>query len=180
MKLLLSKTFVETANTPVFFLGGPIRGAGDWQAKAIEFIDSKVPEALIVCPSRYPPTHYLYQYKQSGVEDRFESQTEWERFYLEKASKNGCVMFWIPKQDALNPRPAAEGPYGQDSYGELGEWRAHLMYNPDLHFVVGAEEGSMFGLEQIKKNYRYALNGRVTFLNTLDEVLKQGLEKAGY
>lgn len=184
MNLLLPKTYVKLRDIqggdggnmiePVIFLAGPIRGAGDWQKTAIKKLHLAIPNALIVCPCRYDKSHELYKHRRKGSTTKFESQTEWERHYLNHAARTGVVMFWIPKEDPINPRPREEGPYAQDTYGELGEWRGRMLEVGGLNVVIGAEPDGLPGLSVIKKNYKYALNMKLH--ETLDSTLKAAVD----
>lgn len=180
MNLLLPKTYVERHGRPVVFLAGPIRGAGDWQASAIKSLAIALPTALIVCPVRYAEDHDLYAYRLRGFEDYFESQTAWERHYMKLATETGALLFWIPAESQDSQRPRSEGPYAQDTYGELGEWRGRLMGVPENAYpsiVFGAQPDGLPGLSVIKKNYRYALN--IEFLDTLENVLAEVVNRVG-
>ncbi|KKQ34454.1 MAG: hypothetical protein US50_C0048G0001 [Candidatus Nomurabacteria bacterium GW2011_GWB1_37_5] len=121
----------------LYFLAGPIRGGGDWQAKAIRVLNKKDPFCYIACPCRYDISHELSKYQlkptelpRSTDDERewpeyaldFPSQTMWERYYLEHASWFGSIIFWLPCENKENPRKKEDGPYARDTYGELGRW----------------------------------------------------------
>src|SRR6266403_4758892 len=120
----------DPSSTPgerVYFLAGPIRGADDWQAKAIKLLHEKDPNCYIACPRRYDETHELYQFSLDPPLDgvrttAFFSQTMWERNYLEMAAERGAIIFWLPEESKTNPRKKEDGPYARDTYGELGRW----------------------------------------------------------
>ncbi len=145
----------------LYFLAGPIRGAIDWHQKAIRILSKKDPGCYIVCPSRYGTDHKLYKHSLKGValkKNEFPNQTMWERYYLKKASMHGSILFWLPLEDTDNPRKDEDGPYAQDSFGELGRWSAidALKYPGKASkyhtmMVIGAEKG-FYGLSVIKKN----------------------------
>ena len=176
MKLLLPQTHVNIEHDDVvFFLAGPIKGAGDWQKQACIFLSEKVPNAYIVCPSRYKPDHELYQHRMKGDENRFESQTEWERHYIHIAAIQGCLIFWLPVESIENPRK--DGNYARETRGELGEWRGRLIYEESFSVVVGVEDGFP-GLERIDKNFQYALpdkNFKIHYF--LQETLSAAVQK---
>src|SRR6266481_552306 len=103
-KLILPNNAVLMGSNPVFFLAGPIRGGGDWQKKAIYLLAKEVPDAYIVCPCRYTPNHELYRFSVPPSPDEewkkldlpsFPRQTLWERYYLDRASKHGSIIFWL-------------------------------------------------------------------------------------
>ena len=145
----------------LYFLAGPIRGAIDWHKEAALMLSKKDQGCYIVCPSRYGTDHKLYKHSLKGVpltKGEFPNQTMWERYYLKKASMHGSIIFWLPLENKLKRRKRKDGPYAQDSFGELGRWSAidalkfpgktekyHTM------MVIGAEK-NFYGLKVIKKN----------------------------
>lgn len=168
--ILLPKTPAGTMNLDqgqhLYFLGGPVRGAGDWQAKAIQLLFEKDPGCIVACPCRYSPEHplWLKQGVPFEIKLEFENQTMWERYYLEHAAYFGSVIFWLPSEDAVHPRDKQTGPYGQDTYGELGRWSLRSAHNlctfgvpgkgtmPITNVVVGAES-NYHGLKVIQRNF---------------------------
>lgn len=167
MQLLLPKTYVpvnegDYADIPFYFLAGPVRGGGDWQAEMIEILTAlhDGEDFVVVNPCRYPSSHPLYMHRIEGDEDTFERQTDWERHYLGKIADpfftRGCVIFWLACESKDEPREE-DGPYARETYGELGEWRGRLMHDRTLRVVIGAEEGFP-GLSQIRRNYGQALD----------------------
>jgi hypothetical protein len=170
----------------VFFLAGPIRGANDWQYTAIMRIAELVPKAFVVTPSRYTEDHPLYQYalpkdiktlSNAKVEWITESQTNWERYYLDIASRTGCILFWLPEEDGDNPRAKEDDPYAQDIYGELGEWRARLSQDQSLHLVIGAME-EFPGLRTIQRNYIAVAQKKFVFYTNLEDTILAAVEKS--
>ena len=185
MKLILPKALVPLPQeATLFFLAGPIKGGGDWQEKAISIIERMAPEAYVACPCRYETNHKLFRYALPGeAEHPFSSQTLWERYYMELASRNrkGCIIFWLPEESATHPRPPETGPYARDTYGELGEWRARLrLESPCPKVVIGAEAGFP-GLSVIVKNFWAMVGEGLAIYPTLETTitvaisLKQGL-----
>ena len=174
----------EYRNLPMFFFGGPILGGGDWHSKMSEMLMRRLDELIIVNPSRYSTAHPHYKYREyletktkhaqrSGPIINFERQTDWERYYLALAAEHwgtGCVIFWLAEQK----EPRADGmPYAMDTRGELGEWRAHLMYNPHVRVVIGAEK-NFPGLSVIKRNFELALPN-FTIYDTMEEVVERAV-----
>jgi hypothetical protein len=157
MKILLPKTLytIDPSYGPLFFLAGPIRGGGDWQATAVEEIGKCLSKFYAVLPCRYEDTHPLMQMRLSGDEGYFARQLTWERHYLSLAAVLGCIIFWLPCEGREHPRIGGE-PYAMDTRGELGEWRGALMHGPSLRVVVGAER-NFPGLSQIERNFNLAL-----------------------
>lgn len=168
----------------LFFLGGPIRGGGDWQYDAISIIATLQPDAFIACPKTFSSEHPLYRFQLSmpsradlisaGLPISFGRSTLWERFYLTKASKQGCVIFWLPEEDKKNPRPRECGPYGRDSYGELGEWRARMKFE-HAKVVVGGSQG-FSGLSVIEENFKAMVGSSFVIHKTLEDTIRAGIE----
>lgn len=180
IKLILPERGVVLDNLQqgerLYFLAGPIRGAGDWQAKAIQLLHEKDPFCYIACPCRYDIDHELFRYHIKATElprstddERewpeyaleFPNQTMWERYYLEQASYHGCIIFWLPCEDPKNPRKKEDGPYARDTYGEIGRWSLkssnHFQFSLEnrlhrVNVVIGAEE-NFPGLSVIKTNF---------------------------
>lgn len=150
--ILPKETPVLDSNMPLYFLAGPVRGGGDWQREVFEMISKKDPKSYVVCPWRYGDADSIRAHEQKGATLEFESQTAWERHYLDIASKRGAILFWLPCESATSPRKKEDGPYAQETYGELGEWRARKHFEPDVRLVVGAET-NFPGLKAIKRNY---------------------------
>lgn len=184
----------------LYFLAGPIRGAGDWQSKAIKMLTEKDPACYIVCPCRYvEQNHDLSRYSlpatklPSETDDirefpeymlEFPDQTRWERYYLAKAAHLGSIIFWLPQEDANNPRKKEDGPYARDTYGELGRWsiRHALQHNPfgqekQVKIVVGAEP-TFPGLSVIQKNFDDDHGKPFTIYTTLEDTIDQAITLA--
>lgn len=163
----------------LYFLAGPIRGGGDWQAKAIKLLTEKDPDCYIVCPCRYDSGHELFKFsllpdtESSGGDGEvsnsieFPNQTLWERYYLEQASYYGSIIFWLPCENKENPRKKGGGPYARDTYGEIGRWSLKSSkpyqfslnnYSPRVNVVFGAEK-DFPGLGVIKKNLEADYSG---------------------
>jgi len=176
----------------LYFLGGPIRGANDWQAKAIKMLSKKDPGCYIVCPCRYNDTHKLYRYHLPATKAKnstdnvleFPNQTMWERYYLAMAAHFGSIVFWIPCEDKNNPRKKEDGPYARDTYGELGRWsvRNALQMNPQseymsVNLVVGVKK-KFPGLSVIQKNFD-ADHGKIfPIYPSLEETINQAIQLA--
>ncbi len=200
----------ELKHAHLYFLAGPIRGVrggyGYWQAKAIEYLAAEDPGCYIVCPCRHTLNQTIstswFNLQEHGLPENaadsipeFASQTLWERYYLEKAARYGSIIFWLAEEDKMYPRPKDQGPYGRDTYGELGEWRVRAKYNigehglpiinsqsvmdslPKLNVVVGGEAG-FHGIDVIEKNWK-ALHGSDFILHkSLEQTLNAAITKA--
>jgi hypothetical protein len=181
LRLILPKTFVEPsviAGAPFFFLGGPIRGGGDWQHKMTLLLSDKTGgDCIIASPCRYTEEHPLWKYRMNGEEGKFPRQLDWERFYLNEAGiyrKRGCIIFWLGCESREHPHPGPE-PYAMDTRGELGEWRGRMMHEV-VAFVVGAEDG-FSGLSQIQRNFTQALNYEFRIENSLEKTAQAAIER---
>lgn len=172
---------------PMFFLAGPILGGGDWHRRLSELLMKRFDSLIVVNPTRYERSHPHYKYcehlatETKYVERRtpgmhFERQTDWERYYLRKAAETwptGCIIFWLAEQKELR----SDGlPYAMDTRGEIGEWRGHLMHEPNLRVVIGAER-NFPGLSQIKRNFELALPD-FRIYDTMEEVVERAVHFA--
>lgn len=176
MKLILPKDLVPVEpEDVVFFLAGPIKGGGDWQQQAACLIYNAMPEAYIACPTRYQPDHPLYRFRLPAAIIAISHQTIWERHYLALASKQGCIVFWLPEEDPLNPRPAGSGPYARDTYGELGEWRARIFFE-NARVVIGAQV-SFPGLLVVQRNFQIMI-GNFHIHETLEATIQAAVAMA--
>lgn len=184
MKLILPKNFVDVGpgsfyeKTPLFFLAGPVQGGGDWQRRILPLIKRYEEHCLVASPCRYKEDDELRKlhalpYSGDGI---FERQTNWERHYLERASQNGCILFWLSCEDKYNPRTDGQ-PYARDTQGELGAWRVHLKYNSSVRVVIGAEPGFP-GLSVIKCNLDGDLGKDFPIYSTMEETVKAAVRKS--
>ena len=186
VKLILPNTYVDRGalvGLPLFYLAGPIRGADDWQAKAIQMLDEHYRgNCAVVNPSRYDETHPLYGCKAEGDENVFRRQTDWEHYYMSEASGHGCLIFWLPCESRENPRPRADGPYAQDTYGELGYWRAMLEVSERggtlrPMMVIGAEFG-FHGFKKLQRDFARAVDAPFEIRTTLYSVVHEAIRIA--
>lgn len=182
MKIILPKTLVEIDPNegPLFFLAGPIRGGGDWQADCCREIEERLPNSYVAAPCRWGETHPLRKFVVEGTSDAFPRQLNWERHYLELAAKKGCIIFWLPCESKTDPHPGPE-PYAMDTRGELGEWRGRMMGDRSLLIAVGAEPG-FYGLSQIQRNFSQSLGYNFPFpiASTLAETVHAAIVRTGY
>jgi hypothetical protein len=176
MRIILPKTYhsVDLTYGPLFFLAGPVRGGGDWQAECCAEISKHFTNFYAVLPCPYEMSHPLQAFKVAGKQNFFDRQLPWERYYLGLAATHGCLLFWLPAESKINPR--LDGPYAQDTYGELGEWRGRLMYEPTLRIVIGAEP-NFPGLSQIQRNFNQATGTDFPIYNTLEKTVAMAVEK---
>jgi hypothetical protein len=177
MRIILPNilTEVDWQYGPLFFLAGPVQGGDDWQAKCCDEIVKRLPKFYAAIPCRYPSYHRLRVFTVDGEKNQFDRQTHWERFHLKIAALTGCLIFWLPCESKTNPRQG-NGPYARDTYGELGEWRGHLMHDPALRIVVGAEQ-DFPGLDKIKYDFCAATSSNFPIYGTLEETVAAAVRK---
>lgn len=198
----MKQSFIYLPKTPVgpmkldpgqhlYFLAGSVRGGGDWQAEAIRMLFEKDPGCIVVCPCRYEPGHPLWLRQAIPFEAglTFDNQTVWERYYLEHAAYFGSVIFWLPMEDEKNPRAQDAGPYGQDTYGELGRWSIKSAHNmctfgdpgkgitAITNVVVGAQPDYP-GLKVIQRNFDADHGHPFPIQATLELTLDRAIERA--
>ena len=178
MRLILAKTLPTLENfrsLPLFFLAGPVRGGGDWQFKMSELLAREFDDCIIANPCRYDYNHPLYKYRVNGP-DGFPRQTDWERHFLQLAAdrwETGCIIFWLPPEDALNPRKDG-GPYARETMGEIGEWRGQMMWARHLRVIVGMAV-EFPGASQIERNFELALGREFKIYRTMEEVVARAV-----
>ncbi len=177
MRILLPKMRCEIERNygPFFFLAGPVRGGNNWQVDACAEIGKHVARFYAAVPCREHQVLSLSQYRVAGTGLDFDRQLTWERYYLRQAGQEGCVIFWLPRESKIDPRGGDE-PYAMNTRGELGEWRAHLMYNPNMRVVVGAEPG-FYGLSEIKRNFNLALGHDFPVHDTLSDTVAAAMKE---
>ncbi len=111
---------------PVVFLAGPIQGAPDWQKNAISIIQRLNPAVTIANPRvEYLDGEFVY-----------EKQVDWETEYLNRAAKNGAILFWLAREQEHIPERA----YAQTSRFEIAEWKARRE-KTKFNLIIGIEEG---------------------------------------
>ena len=182
--LILPKTHVAETRGKAYFLAGPIRGADDWQAEAVNILAHLDPGCTIICPCRWDSTHPLSKYRiasDGAKSDPYESQTDWERHWIKHAAEHGCLIFWIPCESAANPRPKEAGPYARDTYGEIARYSQMISHeHKSFKMVIGADphlpEG--FGLKQIQTNLDGDFCCHYPIWPTLEKVLKRAVKYA--
>ncbi len=117
---------IITLSEPTIFLAGPIQGALDWQASATELIHKLSPKTNIANPRReYLDGEFVYA-----------KQVDWETHFLNLASRNGVILFWLAKEHTHNPERA----YAQTTRFELAEWK--VKHERDgVKLALGIEPG---------------------------------------
>ena len=181
MQIIVPKRFVFPTY-PLFFLAGPIRGGGDWQAQMYQVLKRLLPEStgMVACPCRWgrDPEHPLAREFVKGNEERFPHQLDWERYYLERAAfdgEPGCIIFWLPLESKTNPHPGPE-PYAMDTRGELGEWRGRMVLSRP-RVVIGADP-AFLGLSQIRRNFSAVTEYEFPIYPTMEETAHAAIKLA--
>ena len=156
---ILQPPLYEEIEGPVIFLAGPIQGASDWQKEAIRILHSFNPNICIANPRReYLDGMFVY-----------EKQVDWETHYLNRAAKNGVILFWLAKEFAH----ACDRAYAQTTRFEIAEWKAKYEQSK-FSLVIGIEEGFTGG--------RYVKHRvgkdcpEVKILNNLEETCRTALK----
>lgn len=169
-------TLTPTIDSPLFFLAGPIRGGGDWQAQMAESILDKEPSALIACPSRWTADHRLAKHFHQPFSQANNRQLVWERHYLRQAGLEsdvpGCVIFWLGLEDENKPHPGP-APYAMDTRREIGKFTAFAeMMN--VRMVVGGDR-DFHGLDVILFELSEAFGKPFPFYETMAEVANHAI-----
>lgn len=111
---------------PVVFLAGPIQGVTPWQEDAILLLRESKHKLTIANPRRSDET---WQFQ-------FDIQVDWETHYLDRAHREGVILFWLAKETAHS----CERAYAQTTRFELGEWLAKYLAKK-YKIVLGIEDG---------------------------------------
>lgn len=171
--LIIPKTYVEKIETPMIFLAGPIISAPHWQNEAIGILFSYSQNLTIASP-RGGIRDAISQYILHGEDKRFSRQRAWETHYLEIASKDGCVLFWLPGEAEHN----CEKVFGAMTRLELGQWMARYKYSEkeNARFCIGSD-GKFPELETIRYDLSvYAPDKEIK--TTLEETCKEAIRLA--
>lgn len=189
MNIVVPKRFKRTGTGCTFFLAGPVRGGGDWQAKAVEFMKGHLDQFDTVAVPYYHrkdgrPFPLFEKHKNEGEPGLFDRQLDWERHYIKEAGKNGCLIFWLPKESVADPRP--DGNYGRDTRGEVARYSMKRLVDSTFKTVIGGEEG-FSGIDQIWRNWfadqdegsDALVSKQSALFPTLEETLLEALRLAG-
>lgn len=132
--VIIPNTYVETFDSPLIFLAGPIRSAPNWQDEAIGIIFSGRPDVVIASPRR-GIRESIAPYVFHGNESHFSRQRAWERHYLDLASKTGAIMFWLPGEEIHDYNKV----YGAMTRLELGQWMTNYKHDKNVRFCIGSD-----------------------------------------
>ncbi len=180
MKIIIPKTLVEIepAYGPLFFLAGPLQGGDDWQKKCCAEICKHMPNSYVAIPYYVNKELDFPLMRQSVGESEVVGylgrQLDWERYYLERAAKHGCIIFWLPKESKEKPRTS--GAYATATRGEIARWSVELKYNPLYRIVVGAEL-EFPDLSETQRNFSADQGFSFQFHSTLAETVAAALKK---
>jgi hypothetical protein len=160
---------------PLFFLAGPILGGDNWHIQACHLFEQRIRGQFVVAtPNRFAPQEPLYYRGVQGPDDVFEDQFQWEQYYLDLASRSGCIIFWLPVESRTNPRNDGN-PYAMITRDELGAWRTKVQNNPLLRMVIGAED-QFPGLAEIKRYNDLAFGkGIMPVYSSLEETINEAV-----
>jgi len=159
-RLILPPNYPDiNAKEPVIFLAGPIQGAPDWQNQAIDYIKKQAPHVYIACPKKeYLDGTFIYS-----------EQVDWESHFLQRASQNGCVLFFLAKELT----PIKGRAYAQTSRFELGEWSTKQAQS-QCNMVVGIQEG--FSNARYIRHRLSQGNPSIPILNNLEETCQNAID----
>lgn len=145
---------------PVVFLAGPIQGAPNWQAAAIDHLSEPV--------HHDSKPLYIANPRRETIDDEFvyEPQVDWEKLFLIRATVLGCASFWLAKQDLSLPHKKGRA-YAQTTRIEFGRVAGWKDYDPDIPISLGIEPG----YEGNERYYRHtAAEFGLTVHDNLDDL----------
>jgi len=141
-QLILPNTFLET-ELPVIFLAGPITSAPNWQETAIKYLLSNKSDIVVASPRRQTREGKPLDF----TDEMFDEQVDWETYYLNKAAKNGTILFWLAKEAIPHPQRS----YAQTTRFELAEWKTKYQQQK-FNLCLGIENG-FTGAKYIKRRF---------------------------
>lgn len=109
---------------PLVYLAGPIQGAVNWQAEAIEILGDLSPELHVASP------------RAKDFKGGAEKFLAWEQQALVRAAADGVVLFWLAKETKHH----CSRTYAANARFELGELAVKAGTGL-LSVVVGIEQG---------------------------------------
>jgi len=150
VKILIAPEYNKTAtfeeNKDIYcFMAGPAQGCEDWQSEFIKELQNKLKDIktnkdIVLCSPRRleKPKDFVY-----------EEQIDWECYHLEKAAKQGIVIFWFAKEtEKIQGRS-----FARTSRFEMGEWFSKGQTIPEFKMIVGRENG-FEGFEYIENRLK--------------------------
>ncbi len=184
-QIYLPKEFVAPDPLrPKIFLGGPIRGGGDWQKDMCEILIGMEVDVEIVCPCRWTADHPLAHYFHRPFQDTNAHQVSWERYHMERAALEdrytGCLLFWLGLESENNPHPGPE-PYAMDTRREVGKFTGFIKLRRKLdcgtRMVIGGDE-KFYGLRTILDDLADANGENFRFYQSMNDLAATALEVA--
>ena len=166
----INSTFEDNEDVIVFF-AGPIQGAPEWQEDFIKKIQTELKNIkttkniILASPRRLEKSdNFIY-----------EEQVDWESYYLDKASKQGVVIFWLAgEKEKVDGRS-----YAQTTRFEIGEWWAKGQNIENFKIVVGAQkgfDGQKYIINKFTTNYpTFKLNTNID--DMISEITKKIKER---
>ncbi len=158
---------------PLIFLAGPIRGAPNWQDEAIIRLISMEKDIIVASPRRGIRKNFS-DYVINGSGD-FPRQRAWERHYLDIASQNGAILFWLPGESEHN----CSKSYGAMTRIELGQWMTRSRYESNLRWCIGSD-GKFSEIDTISYDLGLDVPSKKIFGSleeTCDEALRLALKR---
>jgi hypothetical protein len=172
-RILVPKYYEPLEHRPLIFLCGPLHGAPNWQEEAAKLILRKSKDMMVASPRRIfgdllPPGYHR------SLRHSFSRQRAWERYYLEKASRYGSILFWLPDADPARRVPNLT--YGATTRFELGEWLTRVSFDEKIPLEIGGQEGF-----DTLHTVRYDMKRLAPYLKlhqSLEEVVDAAIERA--
>jgi len=165
IKILRSPVYDITSfdDDIVVFLAGPIQGTSEWQEEFIEKIQKELKDiklkrnVIISSPRRL----------EKSDDFVYDEQVNWESFYLDKASKQGIIVFWLAKETEK-----VEGrSYAQTTRFEIGEWWSKGQVIDDFSIIIGANK-DFDGLKYITKKFTDTYS-KFKMISSIDDMITE-------
>lgn len=196
--IIVPNTFVGKINWKLLFLAGPIKLACNWHINAIEYILSLDRNINIVSPKRINKLwlddniitwdwnilntnnqlvdcNWYFISQEKKWNSSFERQRAFELYYLQKASQEWCVMFWLPWQETYDNKKAY---WGMTRF-ELWQIMTEKKYNPKNWLIIWTDwnfseiKTIIYDIKQILWNGFPIYNNLYETCNAAMELLKQ-------
>ncbi len=160
-KILTPPNYVDIEG-PLIFVAGPIQGSADWQSRAISLLGAAA--VTVASPRRRGD---LGEFTEAD----YNAQVDWEHFHLDRAAKNGVILFWLAREREHK----CERAYAQTTRFELGE-AVTLHRLAGARVCVGIEEG-FTNARYLRRTISKKAPG-IPVCATLEETCRRALELA--
>lgn len=174
-KIILPKYRVDGIDDDtLFFLAGPIRGAPQWQDKAIDCL-LKMDEYITIASPRRKLRTDLEEKRVYGTHE-FPRQRAWEWHYLKKAgkeNKNGAIIFWFPGE----VEHRCEKSYGAMTRAEFGQWMTRFKYDGPVRLSIGTD-GKFSEFDTLLYDLHEEYKIDLPIFNSLEETCRNAMEIA--